>query len=324
MTSPAADVADVESGSVHTADVNMPGVSVGHWTDAEALTGCTVILFDRPRLAAVDVRGGAPATRETDLLAPGRLVRRVDAILLTGGSAFGLAAASGVVEMLASAARGFPTLAGPVPIVPAAALYDLGLGSPRAPGHAEGIAACRASVPFREVGRGTVGAGTGATVGKIRGADRFRRGGIGLGWATWHGGSVAALVAVNAFGVVAPSGHGNTGVPSGDPDADPRLTVLRAVNPSEPKIGTSTTLGVVIVDAPCRHDDLVRCAVSAHDGFARSIVPCHTPFDGDLVFAVTLIEGDATPGDQLRLCAGAELAVERAIRDAVAPDRANS
>jgi len=296
----------------------MPGVSIGHWTDSEAKTGCTVVLFDRPVLAAVDVRGGAPATRETDLLAPGRLVRRVDAILFTGGSAFGLAAATGVVEVLAADGRGFPTAAGPVPIVPAAALYDLGFGSPRAPGHAEGVAACQAAGPFAATTRGAVGAGTGATIGKIRGADRFRRGGVGLGHASWSGGTVAALVAVNAFGDLARSFGGDERSPATVATSDPREDVLASDDHPTPETGTATTLGIVLVNTPCRHEDLVRCAVSAHDGFARSIVPCHTPFDGDLVFAVGLIEGDATPVDQFRLCVAAELATERAIADAVA------
>ncbi len=296
---------------------DMPGVSIGHWTDLEARTGCTVVLFDRPVLAAVDVRGGAPATRETDLLAPGRLVRRVDAILLTGGSAFGLAAATGVVEVLAAGGRGFPTAAGPVPIVPAAALYDLGFGHPRAPGHAEGIAACHAAGPFSKTLRGAVGAGTGATIGKIRGADRFRQAGVGLGYSSWSGGSVAALVAVNAFGDLAPSFEADGRGPTREVMSDPREDVLASDDHPTPKTGTATTLGIVLVDTPCRHEDLVRCAVSAHDGFARSIVPCHTPFDGDLVFAVGLTEGDASPVDQFRLCIAAELATERAISDAV-------
>jgi len=301
----------------------MPGVSVGHWTDPESQTGCTVVMFDRPVLAAVDVRGGAPATRETDLLAPGRLVRKVDAILLTGGSAFGLAAATGVVEALAGSGRGFPTVAGPVPIVPAAALYDLGVGSPRAPGHLEGVAAFRAATPLGDVARGAVGAGTGATIGRIRGADRFRQGGIGLGAVTWAGGSIAALVAVNAFGDLTRPDCDDDDRGRGQA-SDPRVDILHSTTQLAPKIGTATTLGIVIVNAPCRHEDLLRCAVSAHDGFARSIVPCHTPFDGDLVFAVGLIDGDPTPVDQFRLCIGAELATERAIADAFPRNRTRS
>lgn len=295
----------------------IPGVSVGHWTDPVARTGCTVVLFDRPVLAAVDVRGGAPATRETDLLAPGRLVQRVDAILLTGGSAFGLAAADGVVDLLARRGRGFPTVAGPVPIVPTAALYDLGVGEPIAPGPDAGRLACEAAGPVPPLEWGQVGAGTGATTGKIFASDRARRGGVGFGSVSWDGGTIATITAVNAYGDVA--GHDATRAEPrrGRDPLDRRETILRIPNRPEPVIGTSTTLAVVIVNAPCSHDDLLRCAVSAHDGFARSIHPCHTPFDGDVVFAIGLIDGHATPGELLKICIGVELATERAILDAV-------
>jgi len=293
-------------------------VTVGHWTDLVAMTGCTVILFDQPTLAAVDVRGGAPATRETDLLAPGRLVQRVDAILLTGGSAFGLAAADGVVEVLAERGRGFPTAAGPVPIVAAAALFDLSIGAPVAPGPAEGRAAALSAVPLEEVQRGGFGVGTGATTGKLGRNDRTRPGGFGMGSIAWDGGSITALVAVNSVGDLRDPGRPSPEANQAQRGDDPRLTVLRGDGGETPTRGTSTTLGLVIVNAPCRHDDLIRCAVSAHDGFARSIIPCHTPFDGDLIFVVTLLEGSVSTGDVLKLCLATELAVERAIVDAVA------
>lgn len=291
-------------------------VTVGHWTDTAAETGCTVVLFDRPVLAAVEVRGGAPATRETELLAPGRLVQRVDAILLTGGSAFGLAAADGVVRFLAERDRGFPTSAGPVPIVPAAALFDLNIGQPIAPDAASGRRACQDATPLPDMPRGQVGAGRGARIAKMARSAHTARGGVGLGTMQWPGGAVSAVVAVNAFGdVVDPT----TGDRLGPPDQrriDRREEIVTG-GARLPALGGASTLAIVIVDAPCDHDTLLRCATSAHDGFARAIRPCHTPFDGDLVFAVTLAEGIASAHDTLRLSVAAELAVEAAIMDAV-------
>lgn len=293
-------------------------VRVGHWTDRTAMTGCTAIVFDRPCLAAVDVRGGAPATRETDLLAPGRLVQRVDAILLTGGSAFGLAAADGVVAELESMGRGFATTVRPVPIVPAAALFDLAVGQPVAPDNAAGRAAFRSAVPLNELERGQVGAGTGATTSKLPAFGGAQPGGIGIGTVQWERNSITAIVAVNSVGEV----RGSRRTPPGHHDGaesprDARWALLADQTGQNTPMHTATTLGVVIVDGPCRHDDLLRCAVSAHDGLARSIVPSHTPFDGDLIFVVTLYEGDATPSDALKLSVGTELAVEAAVRDAV-------
>ena len=283
-------------------------VSVGHWTDVEAQTGCTVVVFDRPVLAAVDVRGGAPGTRETDLLRPERLVRRVDAILLTGGSAFGLAAADGVVRWLAERGRGFATTAGPVPIVPAAVIYDLAVGAPTAPDGAAGYRACEAAGPVADSARGRVGAGTGATVAKA--TWRPTRGGVGIASL----GPVTAIVVVNAFGAVIDPG---SGAPVGEAmEGDPRRLIVAGSDGGAP-YGESSTLGVVLVAEPCDHAGLQRCAIAAHDGFARAIRPCHTPFDGDLVFAVGLTDGAPSPHQVLRLATAAELAVEQAIVDAV-------
>jgi L-aminopeptidase/D-esterase-like protein len=302
----------------------LAGVKIGHWTDHTARTGCTVVVFERPCLAAVDVRGGGPATRETDLLAPGRLVQRVDAIVLTGGSAFGLAAADGVVSELAALGRGFPTGVRPVPIVPAAALFDLAVGQAVAPDAAAGSAAFRNVAPIREVERGAVGAGAGATTSKLPVFGGEQPGGIGLGTVEWTGGAITALVAVNAVGAI-----GNPRQTPTDPlpntpqkSQDARWAVLEEKTGSgTPLAGTATSLGVVVVDGPCRHDDLLRCAVSAHDGLARAIAPAHTPFDGDLFFVVALSEGDAAPPDVLKLSVGTELAVEAAIADAVTATR---
>jgi L-aminopeptidase/D-esterase-like protein len=299
-------------------DLAFVGVTVGHWTDSDARTGCTVVRFDRPALAAVEIRGGAPGSRETELLGPGRLVQRADAILLTGGSAFGLAAADGVVASLAAEGRGFPTPAGPVPIVPAAVLYDLAVGRPVSPTAEAGTAAIAAAGPILAMSRGAVGAGSGATTGKAGGSPPAP-GGVGLGVVAWAGGAVAAIVAVNAFGDVVDPRTGRPAVaPAAEKPVDRRSDLLGFdPAPPAPAAGTSTTLAVVIVAGPADHATLGRCAVAAHDGFARAIRPCHTVFDGDAVFVATLAEGAVDAGTGFRLALGTELAVEQAIIDAV-------
>jgi len=301
-------------------DAPFATVKVGHWTDHEARTGCTVVVFDRPCLAAVDVRGGAPATRETDLLAPGRLVQRVDAIVLTGGSAFGLAVADGVVSELAMLGRGFPTSVLPVPIVPAAALFDLGVGQAKPPDSESGRFALRNAVPLKEIERGPVGVGIGTSTARPPAFGGEQPGGIGLGTVRWERGSISALVAVNAVGAVQWT---RPDVIPQDHDApvrrqDARWAMLDDYSADQSvSAGTATTLGVVVIEGPCRHDDLIRCAVSAHDGLARSISPSHTPFDGDLFFVVALSEGDTTQSELMKICVGTELAVEAAIADSV-------
>jgi L-aminopeptidase/D-esterase-like protein len=290
-------------------------VRVGHWTDATARTGCTVVLFDRPAPAVVDVRGGAPGTRETDLLAPGRLVRQADAILLTGGSAFGLAAAEGVMDYLRRIGRGVTTPAGPVPIVPAAVIFDLSVGRPIAPGRDAGYAACEAAVPLQDVPRGLVGAGTGATCGKLYGASWTTRGGFGIATVPTPAGQVSALAVVNPAGTVmkAPQPDALTGPPY---PSDPRLSLIQQT--PETGFRESTTLCVVLVDAPVDEVALIRCAVAAHDGIARAIWPSHTLVDGDVVFACALATGAPTAQEIITLAVAAEIAVERAINDAVA------
>lgn len=283
-------------------------VSAGHWTDPIGRTGCTVVLFDRPAPAVVDVRGGAPGTRETDLLGQGDLVQSVDAVLLSGGSAFGLAAADGVMSFLRAAGRGVATSAGPVPIVPAAVLFDLANGHPVWPDAQAGRAACESARPIQAIERGMVGAGTGATTAKLVAGVAPNRGGIGLGSTVVDGlGSVTALVAVNCVGHVRLSDESH--------DIDLRESLLQEVIP--PLSRTSTTLGVVILDGPVDRRCLERAAIAAHDGYARRIVPCHTIYDGDVVFAAGTASGDVAPVDVLRWCVGAELAVERAIIDAI-------
>ena len=271
---------------------HVPGVAVGHWTDASARTGCTAILFPEGTVASGEVRGGAPATREWALLDPQRTVDRVDAVLLCGGSAFGLAAADGAVRWLEERGRGFPTPAGPVPIVVAAALFDLGVGDPAVrPGPAEGRAAC-ASAREGAAEAGPIGAGAGATVGRWRGEQRPS--GLGGGLERHGDLAVGALVAVNAFGEL-----------RGDPRPEP---------PIAPAPFESTTLAVVATNGTLTKGDCLLVSQSAHDGLARALEPVHTRFDGDAAVAAATcaVEADV---DLVRLLAAR--AVEDAVRRAL-------
>jgi L-aminopeptidase/D-esterase-like protein len=281
--------------------------TVGHWTDPAARTGCTVVLFDRLVQAVADIRGGAPGTRETDLLGADHLVGGADAILLTGGSAHGLAAADGVMQYLRERGRGFPTSAGHVPIVSAAVLFDLGVGEPVWPTATDGYAACLAASPLNSSGVGQVGAGAGATIRK--GWAQLEPKSGGLGWSMVPiapGMSVSAIAAVNAIGDVLSDGE----------SGDQRELLLQDVANVDP--GTATTLVGVVIDGDCDARTLRRAAISAHDGLARAIVPCHTIWDGDVVFVATTGVDTSVPPDQVvRICVATELAVERAIRSAV-------
>jgi len=233
------------------------------------------------------------------------MVQSVDAILLSGGSAFGLAAADGVMQALAAAGRGVPTPGGPVPIVPAAVIFDLAVGRATHPGPDQGRAAFDAAVPIAEARGGSVGAGRGATVGKLFAPDQHTPGGVGIASVEVAGGSVAAVVVVNAAGLV---GGGAT---------DLRPLVL-GIEPQTP-FREATTLAVVIIDAPVNGLALQRAAVAAHDGLARTIVPCHTLIDGDVVFAVGTDRGEPTPQQVVQLSVAAEMAIERAVVNAVGP-----
>ena len=247
----------------------LAGIHVGHWTHATAGTGCTVVLFHRSVPAAVDVRGSAPGTRETDALHPGGLVARADAILLTGGSAFGLAAADGVMRRLETAGRGFPTSAGPVPIVPAAVIYDLAVGERSVRPDADAGAAAVDAASAEPVRQGNVGAGTGATIGA--GNGRLKG---GLGSALVQAGNVmaGALAVVNPAGVVIDPANGST--------------VAAGSGISRPGYGQHTTIGVVAVDARLERWQLQKVAEMAHDGLARAVHPAHGMHDGDTIFAV--------------------------------------
>ena len=293
---------------------DVDGVRVGHWSDPVGLTGCTVVLLpDEGAVAGVAVRGAAPGTRETDLLDPAALVPGIHAVLLTGGSAFGLAAADGVVRRLEERGVGLPTPAGAVPLVPAAVLFDLTAGSAGArPGAAEGYAACVAAESGSPCGCGRIGAGTGATLGKLYGEAAPG----GLGTASRRlpgGGTVAAAVAVNPMGdVVADDGRVLAG-----PGTTARL--LRDGLPELPPIGgTNTTLAVVATDVVLTKVQAARLASVAHDGFARAISPVHTSYDGDTVFAVSTARTEITAEELLVLETAAVEVVADAIRAAVA------
>jgi L-aminopeptidase/D-esterase-like protein len=270
-------------------------LAVGHWTDPVGLTGCTVVVPPPGNVAAASVRGGGPGTRETDLLQPQAHVEGVSAVLLTGGSAFGLAAAQGVVGWCERRGLGYGRFGRPIPIVPAAVLFDLMVGDWEArPGPAEGEAACL-DASTADGPLGNVGAGMGATVGKTAGPEHMTKG--GLGWAVVEAGpvTVGALAAVNAGGdVLAEDGTVLAGarVPGGARTAlRERLAAPAAdgeVRPEPVQPGGSTTLGVVATNAVLTKGEVHRVAVQAHDGMARAILPVHTSFDGDTVFALAM------------------------------------
>jgi L-aminopeptidase/D-esterase-like protein len=260
---------------------DVPGLRAGHWTDPTRLTGCTVVLApDEGAIAGVDVRGSAPGTRETDLLRPTALVERINAICLAGGSAFGLAAADGVMRRLAERGVGFATGIRPVPIVPAAILFDLGVGDPLAfpdadAGHAATIVAEANDGPLE----GRVGAGTGATVAKMAGPEHARPGGVGSAGRRLPDGSVVgALVVNNALGSV----HARDGT----------ALVTASGRPRRPAAG-NTTLVVIGTDASLDRAQCRKLAEIGHDAVAIGIRPAHTLFDGDVVF--TMSTGDGTP-----------------------------
>ncbi len=306
--------------------VAVGGIEVGHHELDGLPTGCTVVLAREGAVAGVDVRGSAPGTRETDLLDPENTVERVHAVVLSGGSAFGLAAADGTVRYLEEAGIGYPVGPFRVPIVPAAILFDLGVQGPGAvrPGPECGYRAA-AVAGIHPVRRGNAGAGAGATVGKSRGSGRAMKGGVGSASLRFSDGLVvAALIVVNAVGdVVDPaSGRVVAGVRGDDGNlADARRLLLEeppgpaGAAADAPLGGANTTIGVVAVNAPLTKAEANKVAEMAHDGLARTIYPVHTPADGDTLFALaTGVGPQARVG---RIGALAAEAVARAVLDAV-------
>jgi len=278
------------------------GIKVGHHTLAERPTGCTVVLAEAGAVAGVDVRGGAPGTRETDLLDPVNMVQKVHAILLAGGSAFGLDAAGGVMRYLEEKGIGYDAFVAKVPIVTAAILFDLGVGgNPKIRPTADcGYAAAQAASDA-PVAEGNVGAGAGATVGKLGGPARSMKAGVGSAAIVLPNGLVvAALVAVNAVGDVIDPATGQVvaGVRNADGKgfADARRLIRSGALARRP--GENTTIGVVATNATLTKAEATKVAQMAHDGYARAISPAHTMADGDTVFALatgTLAgEGNAT------------------------------
>ncbi len=265
---------------MHDDITDISGIRVGHDTNLEAGTGCTAILCDTPAVGGVDVRGGAPATRETDLLHPLNLVEEVNAVLLTGGSAFGLDAASGVMRYLEEHGIGYETGAARVPIVPAAAIFDLAFGSASIrPDAAAGYRACEHATN-EPVAQGNVGAGTGATVGKMAGSSFIMKGGLGSASTLLSDGTlVGVLVVVNAVGDVI------------DPQTQQVIAGTR--NPAGAGFLVSnpfgnTTIAVIATSASLTKAQVNQVAQMAHDGMAQAIRPAHTMFDGDTIFALAL------------------------------------
>ena len=272
----------------------VPGIRVGHTTDLEGLTGCTVVLCEKGAVGGVDQRGGAPGTRETDLLQPMHLVQDVHAVLLAGGSAYGLAAADGVMRYLEERGVGLTARVAKVPIVPAAILFDLDIGDPKARPDADfGYAACQAAT-VGPVAEGNVGAGTGATAGKILGPGRAMKTGLGSAAVDLGGGLVVgALVAANPLGDVVDLWTGETlagarNLKSDEP-AD-TLAVMRSfVGKAALKFASSNTvIGVVATNARLNKEQTNKVAQMAQDGVARAVRPAHTLFDGDTLFALSI------------------------------------
>lgn len=293
------------------------GIEVGHFTDTRRPTGCTVVMAREGAVAGVDVRGAAPGTRETDLLHPSNLVDKVHAIMLAGGSAWGLEAATGAVRWLEERGVGLDVAVGRLPIVPAAVLFDLLVGDMRIrPDAAAGYAAC-AAASSADPAEGNVGAGAGAVVGKVFGIQHAMKGGVGTASITVDGVTVGALIACNALGdVIDPdTGHVMAGARTDDGQGmrDTRRALLRGQPPQPLLAGTNTTIGVVATDAILTKAQAHRLAIAAHDGLARSINPVHTMSDGDTLFSL----GTGRAGKSLGMMVLATMAAEATARATV-------
>jgi len=296
------------------------GIEVGHFTDSRRPTGCSVVLARAGAVAGVDVRGAAPGTRETDLLDPCNLVEQVHAVMLSGGSAWGLEAATGAVRWLEEQGTGLDIGVGRLPLVPSAVLFDLMVGDMRIrPDAAAGYAAC-AAASRADTLEGNVGAGTGASVGKMFGMARAMKGGIGSASVTVDGVTVGALIACNAVGDVLDPDTARPVAGARTADglqlADTRRSLLRGELAQSLLAGTNTTIGVVATDATLTKAQAHRLAVAAHDGLARSINPVHTMLDGDTLFALGTGLAGKNPG-MLLLCTMAAEATARAVLRAV-------
>lgn len=300
---------------------DVSGVKVGHYTDSRAVTGCTVVLTTEGAVAGVDVRGAAPGTRETDLLRPLNLVQEAHAIVLSGGSAYGLAAADGVMTYLEEQGVGYPVGVGVVPIVASAILFDLAIGDPDIrPRPENGYQACLSADSFAPL-QGSVGAGAGATVGKALGPDRAVKGGLGSASRCVGDYIVGALVAVNALGSIVDPETGALIAGPRDPRSNAFLDTIDLLeNPTAEPVEMSaiqnTTLAVVATDAPLSKEQANKVAQMAHDGLAMAIRPAHTMFDGDVVFALSTGKG-APVSEVTPIGAAATRALSSAIVNAI-------
>ncbi len=300
----------------------VPGIRVGHFTDPTGVTGCTVLLPEGRAVGGVDVRGSASGTRELDALSPGHLVQEVHAILLAGGSAYGLEAAAGVMRYLEEKGIGFPVGVTVVPIVPAAILFDLTVGDARArPDAAAGYAACQAA-SAGAVEEGSVGAGTGATVGKLFGMAHAVKGGIGTASRNLLGGLVVgALAAVNAFGDIRDPRTGRILAGARDP-AEPGRFADTAAQMQAGRVkrafgvAPNTTLAVVATNATFTKVEVTKVAQMGHVGLARVIHPVHTTLDGDVIFALATggVEADLNTVGMV----GADCLAEAVLRGVLA------
>lgn len=299
---------------------DVAGIEVGHYTDSRRPTGCSVVLARVGAVGGVDVRGAAPGTRETDLLQPANTVTHVHAVLLSGGSAWGLDAAGGVMRWLEENDIGLQTAYARVPIVPAAVIYDLAVGDALIrPDAQSGYAAC-AAANAKPPEQGNVGAGAGALVGKVMGMPRAMKGGVGTASVSARGFTVGALIVCNPVGdVLDPlSGQLLAGARTADGRAllDTRDALLQGQLPQDLLAASNTTIGVIATDALLTKAQAQRLAMAAHDGLARCINPVHTPFDGDTLFA--LATGDSSePANLLLLATLAAEATARATVNAI-------
>lgn len=293
---------------------DIQGLLIGHAQDTQGLTGVTVLLARNGAACGVDVRGSAPGTRETDLLGQAKAVQQVNAVLLAGGSAYGLAAADGVMAFCERQGMGVATPEGVVPIVPAAVIYDLGYGNSEVrPNAGMGYAACINA--GTNVQQGSIGAGIGATVGKVLGMQHCQKGGIGTASISLNGGAtVGAIVCVNAFGDVVE----NDRILAGAHKNGAHIGTVQHMLSGKPELGllrhVNTTIGIVATDAMLNKDGATKLAESSHDGLARAIVPVHTEMDGDTMFGISYGQNHA---DLSALCAAAAEATRRAVINAV-------
>lgn len=310
---------------MHNAITDIPGIKVGHYTDISAATGCTVILCEDGAVAGVDVRGGAPGTRDTDLLNPINVVEKIHAVMLSGGSAFGLNSIGGVQRYLEEKGIGYEMAGVRVPIVPGAVVFDLDLGSARVrPGAEEGYKACMSAISG-PVEQGCVGAGTGALIGQLKGKRLATKGGVGTASVKFYGGViVAAIIVVNCLGDIIDPATGKiiAGIRNEDGKSfDNTIELMKQGYTYLAEPGQNTVIGVVATNAQLTKAQATKVAGMAHDGMARTINPSHSMHDGDTIFALSLgnREGDITTVGSMAAEATRE-AIVNAVKKAVSLD----